>query len=493
MFLAEVQTANYELFWHSWVQVGIVAALLLLANTIRRKVPFLRRFLIPSALIAGFLGMGIKYAFSIPGVQIAGKEVVDAGYMRFITYHSLAIGFIALGLISANKSIKKDGRAVKSGLYIVSAYLIQGIFGVLLSVLVGALFVGSIIGNAPYAGILLPMGFGQGPGQAGNIGEMFQGLENHALEGGTAFGLSVAATGILVACVLGTILLNVLHRKGIVKRYGESETSAGQAKVNLEDMLVDKPDEIPVVESMDKFTVQIAFVLATYLITFGVISLVSYLVVDLLGASNLHSIIWGFNFLFAILVTIIVKVVVSRLRKKNIMKRTYLNNYMLNRIAGLSFDLMIATSIMSIDFGQLSDASVWVLLGLMAVVGTIITYFHTKILAKKYFPRTMWHTFFGFFGIFTGTASEGIALLREIDPKLESGVAEDIVNGSGTAAIFGAPMLLIIGFIHKDTASLWISFGLLIVLFIVIMLGLHFFTAYKEKQLAKEESISGSI
>ena len=125
---------------------------------------------------------------------------------------------------------------------------------------------------------------------------------------------------------------------------------------------VEESDEIPVVESVDKFSIQVAFVLATYLITFGVISLVSYLVVDLIGFAAGQGLIWGFNFLFAILVTMLVKLVLNFLRKKKIMKRKYINNFMQNRIAGFAFDFMIAAAIMSINFGKLGEASLWVLI-----------------------------------------------------------------------------------------------------------------------------------
>ena len=63
------------------------------------------------------------------------------------------------------------------------------------------------------AGLLLPMGFGQGPGQANNIGASYQTL---GFEGGHSFGLAIAAAGYLVACLIGVIILNVLRKKGLI-------------------------------------------------------------------------------------------------------------------------------------------------------------------------------------------------------------------------------------------------------------------------------------
>lgn len=490
LFFAQA-TADYGYFWSAIFQFGVIGALILIANIFRRKLPFLRKYLVPTGLIAGFLGLGLKYLFTGTGLTISGLPIIDEDYMHYITYHSLAIGFIALTLVTAAKAPKKDGRPLKSGLLIVSTYLIQGVLGVVLSLGVGLLMAGSAIGKAPYAGILLPLGFGQGPGQAGNIGGSFETLMSggalapNALTGGRDFGLSVAAVGFLVAAIVGTIILNVMNRKGIVKRIGSDAVETfGDLDKSVYD---DQPDEIPVVESVDKFTIQVAFVLATYLLTFGLISLLNFLIVDLAGLQSFQSIIWGFNFLFALIVTMIIKAVLNTLRRKKIMKRQYINNYMQNRIAGFAFDFMIASAIISINFGKLNDASFWILLALMAVFGSILGFFYINFMAKRYFLDTRWYTFFAFFGMLTGTASEGVALLREIDPHFKTGVAEDLVNGSGTAAIFGAPMLIIITFITQSTLMFWVSFGLLIVLFAVMVLVMELFYRHKQKQAHGEE------
>ena len=220
-FLAD--TWDFNFFWAAIFQIGVVGALILLGNALRRKTPFFRNYLVPTGLIAGFIGLGLKYVFSGIGLEIAGTPIINEEYMHYLTYHSLAFGFIALGLVSANKKTVNDGRALKSGVLIVGGYLIQGIVGVLLSLFVGAILVNSAIGRAPYAGILLPLGFGQGPGQAGNIGDVYEGLTTgNALTGGRDFGLSVAAVGFIVSAIIGTIILNVVAKKKMVTRVGST-------------------------------------------------------------------------------------------------------------------------------------------------------------------------------------------------------------------------------------------------------------------------------
>ena len=122
----------------------------------------------------------------------------------------------------------------------------------------------------------------------------------------------------------------------------------------------------------------------------------------------------------------------------------------------------------------------------MSIFGSIVTFFYIDGMAKRYFHRTRWYTFFAFFGMLTGTMSEGIALVREIDPYFETGVAEDLVNGSGTAAIFGVPMLLITAIVYRGWVGLVVSIALCAVLFVGMTLLLHFFTKAREKKIAAE-------
>ena len=65
------------------------------------------------------------------------------------------------------------------------------------------------------SGILLPMAYGQGPGQANNVGTTYEAL---GMAGGRSFGLSLAAAGYLCACVVGVVYLNIYGRKSLLKR-----------------------------------------------------------------------------------------------------------------------------------------------------------------------------------------------------------------------------------------------------------------------------------
>ena len=107
--------------WTPIVQIGIIALAIVIANVIRRKVKIFRNLLFPTAIIAGFIGLAIKYVIVSLSISIDGNLVLDNSFLEMITYHSIALGFIAMGLkTKESKANDLKGRPVKTGMVIVS-------------------------------------------------------------------------------------------------------------------------------------------------------------------------------------------------------------------------------------------------------------------------------------------------------------------------------------------------------------------------------------
>ncbi len=158
-------------------------------------------------------------------------------------------------------------------------------------------------------------GSGRGPGQALNFGSVYEG---YGFAGGKSFGLTIATVGFLVACIGGVIYLNILKTQ---KRLLDAES--GEFTETVEEAIA--PNDIPLTESIDKFTVQVAFVLGTYLFTFlvmfGLTAVIDTGILGKFGENTLKPLIWGFNFLFGTLFALLVKQMMFLLRRKNIVKR----------------------------------------------------------------------------------------------------------------------------------------------------------------------------
>ncbi|MFA5481337.1 MAG: hypothetical protein WC282_03030, partial [Bacilli bacterium] len=91
-------SSNFEITWAIVLGLLIVVTLLLLSNLLRRSIPFLRKTLLPVAFIGGIIGLGLKIAFQAGEGALTGDVVWTNNFtamLQVITYHALAIGFIA--------------------------------------------------------------------------------------------------------------------------------------------------------------------------------------------------------------------------------------------------------------------------------------------------------------------------------------------------------------------------------------------------------------
>lgn len=439
--------------WNFMIQIGVLAGIMLLANILSRKIRFIRKAMIPTSVLGGFIALLIRSLNLIP---------LDGRFLESVTYHTIGIGFIALSLRIPEKYNEKERNnlaGLKSGALIVSTYLVQGILGLIISIGLAYTIMPDLF---KASGILLPMGYGQGPGQANNVGSTYEQL---GFVGGQSFGLSIAAAGFICACVVGIIYINIIKRQNKIKTQDIAYVSGS---VTVEDFQ-DK-NEIPISQSVDRLSVQFALVLliylATYLVSLGITSLLAQLVPGL--AKSLSPIIWGFNFIIGSLLAIGCRLGFDALTKAKVMTRQYPNNYLLSRISGSSFDFMTIAGIASIEFKELKG--LWVPFTLMAILGGIVTYYYVKWICKKIYPGYEHEGMVSMYGNLTGTISSGIVLLREIDPEFKTPAANNLLTGSSFAIALGAPMLIFIGLAPESELMLFVTLGLLIAYMIPLLL-----------------------
>ncbi len=442
----------YEV-WALMIQIGILLAALLLANFMRQSSPQIKKTLMPVAVIAGFLLLALKYIF-----RGAGIELIDGQLYEKLVYHAIALGFIAMSLRTTDDANREGGTltGVKSGAIIVSSYLVQGIVGLSITILLAKTFMPTLF---PAAGMLLPMGFGQGPGQANNVGTTY---EMAGFTGGRSFGLSVAACGYIVACTVGVIILNVLRRRNKLtirkEAAKEQELSVG---------FFQGEDELPVSDSIDRLSIQVALIFIVYMLTYFVtIGLTTAF--NAIGIGNmLNSILWGFNFIIGSAVAILVRVCFKQGQKKNIIKKQYQNNYLLNRMSGFFFDIMIVAGIASIEIEDLKGLIVPFIL--ICAFGAVATWFWLTFVCKKVYDGYYYEGLLSMFGMMTGTIGSGVLLLREIDPNYETPAANNLILGSSFGILFGAPMLVFIGIAKEGLGKAFLTVGILLIYLAILI------------------------
>ena len=439
--------------WGFFNLTAILLASLLVANMLKRSIPWLEASLIPTSVLGGAILLVISVVYNnITGTEFFNTPFFSGqgtAWLELLTYHMLALGFTASALKSSGGKMSKE-RSVEifnTGLTTVATYLLQAFVGMVICIW-GARYLKDLL---EAAGLLLALGYGQGPGQAMNYGGIYE--MSYGFVGGKSFGLTVASMGFLSASIGGVIHLNYLKRKGQIVL----DKGTGMAGETVEGQ-----NEIPMQESIDKFTVQIALIMVAYML--------AYLLMFALGCllPGMRATIYGFNFLLGVLAATVLKTVMNALQKRNIIHRHYTNDFLLTRATNFFYDIMVTASIAAIRMNIIGKY--WVVLLAMGVAGLMVTYFYVQFICRKLFPHYAQQQFLAMFGMLTGTASTGIILLREIDGDFKTPVADNLVYQNFPAMVFGFPILLLATMAPTQPyLTLGIVFAFMIVINILLL------------------------
>ena len=441
--------ANYDAVWAFMVQLGLLLLFLLLGNVLRRMIPAFRKCLIPSALLGGALLLIANFI-----TKQFNFVMVDNRLMQVITYHCLAIGFASMSL-KTEKSTHKTSRAqvFEFGALQGGTYMLQAFVGIGITII---LFLLTRYGDhvvSYICGLILPLAYGQGPGNALSWDINFTNTAATQFAGNGSFGLSLASIGFVVASVFGVLYIN------IQKKHGGLSVRSVRPDGDFVDQTNPTGSEIPDSESVDKFTLQVGFVALAYAISFGFM----YLLGELSAFTN--SIAWGFNFLWASLAAMLIKFVVKFLRKDRLMHRDYINNYQMDRISGFSFDLMIVAGVAAIEINDIKNYILPIVV--LSIIGMIVTYVYIRLVSKECFKGFEHEFFLMSFGTLTGTASNGMILMKEVDPGLRTPTSSLYILSNFPAMVMIAPLLLLLSFAASSLTHAIIACGIFFLLWFV--------------------------
>ena len=162
--------------WGWLLVVAVLLGSLLVGNILKKSIPFLQESLIPTSVLGGIILLIVAGIYK----GITGEVMFDTAlfnekgteYLEVITYHALALGFVASSFKTNGGKLTKQRTAeiFNTGVTTVATYLIQAIFGFAIT-MIAALFIKDFF---VAAGVLLPFGYGQGTGQALNYGGIFE-------------------------------------------------------------------------------------------------------------------------------------------------------------------------------------------------------------------------------------------------------------------------------------------------------------------------------
>jgi ESS family glutamate:Na+ symporter len=451
--------------WSTFVHLGIISISLFAATLIRARFRIFKsylfqRFLIPNSLTAGFILL-LFYNY------VAGHIGLSTEHLGDLIYHLLSLSFIAMGL--RNTPGRGAGKRVLStGLMITASFSFQALLGIALTFLFIFLLVP---GMSPSFGLLIPLGFEMGPGQAYSIGI---GWEQMGFAGAGSIGLTFAALGFIWACFGGIFLINLGMRRGWLSGKYREALAAARNRSGIYGRLEKQPDGSHLTtesEAIDTLSFNLGVVFVVYFLTFLLLKGLTYLL-SFAGAEGreLAVNLWGISFIFAALLALGVKQLFRALKVDHV-----LDSGSLTRIAGSSVDVLVAAALGAISL--VIVLRYWFPILVMALLGGLLTigyvfWFGSRLFDDYRFQRTM-----VIYGASTGTMPTGLALLRVIDPEFKTPAAVDYMYGSGIAFVLVIPYILAInmmmyGYTRNNPLFYWALVGL-ILLYLIIFFVLH--------------------
>ena len=396
--------------WNMIIYFLFMGLLLFVGKVLKTKVPVINRIVLPTALLGGAIGLLFTSLYS--AFLNDGQNIINVDTMTTIVYHCLALGFITLTL--QEKKSKSKKKVWSTGMIITSTYALQGFIGILLVMLI---FSDKFIGS----GILLALGFGQGPGLATSFGNMW----NDALAGnGVALGASYAFLGFVFGGTIGVLLINLLSRKrnvDRVKRY--EDVSSGKHVIEV--------DTVKEISVMDGITTQFVIVAMIYGLVWLTLFILKGLLVTQDGGTigdQVFGLLESFNFIIGIFYALLYKLILRKIKESGRNINFVSNDYVMSNFTSLFFNIMICGAVLTITFDFLKEYGL--LLILVAAIGGVLTLIYLRFMTKRVYPKFQDEYFVALFGMLTGTASTGVALLKGIDKDLTTPVAEEIVLGS---------------------------------------------------------------
>jgi ESS family glutamate:Na+ symporter len=309
----------------------------------------------------------------------------------------------------------------------------------------------------PGLGLLLPLGFQQGPGQALSMGQSWE----PGLAEGAGVGLIIAALGFAWAVFVGVPLVVIGKRRGWLK-VGTSGASGV--------MEVEEQEAVSPPGSMERLGFQVAAIAAVYLLTLGVVSGISHL---LEGKAQFQNMIWGFHFIIGGGLALGVRALLTKLKVQ-----TPLSDTMLGQISGTTVDFVTCAALAAVNLMVVPNHLVLILV--LTSVGGVVTVMASLWLARRAFPNDTFQHAVMMFGAVTGTLPTGLALLRILDPEMKSSAPGNAVLGSAGSLILSVPLLLVVlplataGWPDDVQGALFKCLGVLVVYLLALLVGWRF-------------------
>ena len=376
----------------------LMSALLFVAKIIRAKVKLVQKLYIPSALIAGVLGLFFGHQF-LDVIPFSSEISSYSGMLIAVLFATMFLG--KKEKASFKKMISNVGDTFLVNTF---AEVFQyGLFIIIGVVLLPLLFSGI---NSAF-GLMLPAGFIGGHGSAAAIGSA---LADNGWDEATSIGQTFATVGLILGIVCGVLFINIAARRGYTKVVKGVDALPEEMLTGLipQEKRNALGDETVSSMSIDSISWHLSLVLAAvgsaYLINMGLVKLLPSVSFPVYGLALICSVIIQW---------------VLRLIKMD----EYVDKRTVTHIGSSATDYLVGFGVASINISIV--VKYWLPILLLVVLGFALVAFVLFFVSRKFFRNYWFERGIYIYGMSTGVMATGVILLRIVDPKFETGVLED--------------------------------------------------------------------
>ncbi len=379
------------------IDAGLLSALLLVGVLLRSRIRLFQKILLPSSLIAGFVGLvlGPQAIGLIPPDTVATWGAIPARLISVV----FACMFLGVKVPSLRRVWNEAGPQICFGFF---AGMGQYFIALILAILVLVPF----FGVPPVFATLLEIGFSGGPGTASGMAEVFGSL---GFPDGADLGLMSATVGIFTSMIAGMILINIAVRRG----YSLLIESPQHIPPDILSGILSREHRAPIgtstvsASTIDPLAFHAGFV--------GLAILLGWLM--LLGITGAHPVLKSFPlFPLAMIGGILVQLAATALKIDSLFDRRSFE-----RIEGVALDFLVVSAIASLNIQVVIKYAVpFTLLMLTGIAWMVLL---TWYLAPRMFPNAWFERAIVEFGMQTGVTAMGLMLLRVVDPQFDTEAA----------------------------------------------------------------------
>lgn len=406
--------------------LAFMAALLVLGVALRARFTILQTALLPASLIGGAIGFLLVSADLSFGFR-SEDYVVPA-------FHFFTLSFMALLLTGGEGGAAES--AARGGWWMTIGWLTIFVAQALIGLGVISMYVAA--GGGPlseFLGLLAPLGFAQGPGQAVATGAQWQ--SEFGIDLAVNFGLIYASVGFFASFLVGVPAARWAIRKGLNANVLARLDEVYLRGVHLRDQRPSMGQQVTHSANIDSLAYHLGLLGIAYLLTDQYLRLMQPLTADLAPGGVPIGLIFTHNYFFmhGMLVCLAMRALLDRSGYGHVIDRDTKK-----RITGTAVDFMLISSMLSVQFDLLSRFLLPItLISVGAVTASAsFCFLFSRILSSLQPERAI-----ALFGVTTGTTGSGFLLLRMLDPNLSTPVARELAFFAIALTFVGTHLLYV--------------------------------------------------